>query len=424
MVRIAIKTTGCKVNQADGDRIREALADLPVRFVAPDGQADIVVVNACAVTAAAERDGRAAIHRAIREGRTTLLAGCMAARIARTEGPSGLPDDLRRFPGTRDRAELVAYLRAEVERLAGHAATRADGPPEVRRERARPFVKVQDGCDCDCSYCVVPLVRGPSRSEPTERVLDAVATAARAGAAEVVLTGIDLAAWGRDLAGTPDLAYLLRTVSALGTGLRFRLSSVEPHGLTDGLLDAMAGLDDVCPHLHLPLQSGSDPVLAAMGRPYRAKELADRVRHAATCLPGVAVGYDVIVGFPGETEDDFERTRALLEALPLTYLHVFPFSPRPGTVAAAMADDVPRAVKARRGRALRDLSAARRVERAVALVGADVEVVDIRCRAGRVESLAGDYTRVSRVASTARPGRFRVRIATSDGPTAIAADED
>ncbi len=445
MIRIAFKTTGCKVNQADEESVRRALADLPVEWVSPDQPADVIVVNACAVTQAAERDGRSWVNRGTRAGSSVVLAGCMATRVTRDGGDARLPGDVRVVPGTRDRDLLVQALRDEVARREAAGGSMASVPvdaaaggsmdPEARvpgdarsssphtrtPSRARPLVKVQDGCDCRCAYCIVPLLRGPSRSVPVEAIQPAVLAAARASAAEVVLAGVDLAAWGRDLHGAslPDLVARLR---ALRTGLRFRLSSIEPHGLTDRLLEAMAAGTDVCPHLHVPLQSGCDRVLRAMHRPYATAMLADRVNAFARALPGLSIGMDVIVGFPGETDADFQETRAFLESLPVTYLHVFPYSVRPGTEAASLPGEPDPPVKAARSQVLRDFSAARRAAHAMALVGRDVEVVDVRARAGgHVESLSGDYTRVlRRDASGPRPGRFLLRVASARGADVVA----
>jgi threonylcarbamoyladenosine tRNA methylthiotransferase MtaB len=437
MIRVAIRTTGCKVNQADSDAIRSALAGLPVEFVDAEGGADIVVVNACAVTAAAERDGRAAVFRARRSGAgTVVLSGCMAARLA--GGGDGAPDGVRLFAGTRDRSDLLAFLRAEIGGLANDFRHPADDPfsPSTARFagapgcppggqpstlRSRPLVKVQDGCDCSCSYCVVPRVRGPSRSSDEAQISEQVLATASAGAGEVVITGVDLASWGRDLTAGRALPDLLAGLVAMGTGLRFRLSSLEPHGLDDRLAGLLASSPDLCPHLHVPLQSGSDAVLAAMNRPYRAAELARRVEAFAARVPGIAFGYDVICGFPGETDADFEATRSLLASLPLAYLHVFPFSPRPGTPAASMPGAAPAAERSRRCAVLRAMSARARDARAAGLAGREVEVVDIRLADGGVEALAADYTRVLRQGATGvREGRFRVRVLRADHGRVIA----
>ncbi len=428
-VAISIRTTGCKVNQADGAWIAEALHGLPVRLVAPGEPADLAVVNACTVTAAADRDGRASVYRALRscEG-PVFLTGCLAARIRTWPFPGG--DRVRVVPETRERHALVAALRADVLRLAasGEAAsvptpaTAAD--PRTAPRRARPFLKVQDGCDHACTFCIVPRVRGPSRSVPLPEVLARVRAEAERGASEGVLTGVDLGAWGQDLSPPRALADLLEAVLALRTGMRFRLSSIEPDRLDDRLVDLLAGSPDLCPHLHVPVQSGSDRVLRAMGRRHTAAEVVRLLARAASRVPDLTIGLDVLCGFPGEDDADFDKTLALVRAIPVTYLHVFPFSPRPGTEAASMGLGADRATVAERCAVLRDLSASRRAERARTLRGREVEVVDLRPRpTGGVESLAGPYFKVLRPgAGHVRPGRHQVRVEDARGAVLIASD--
>lgn len=428
---MSLITTGCRVNQSDASRIRARMDGLPVTFVAPGAAADVVVVNACTLTRDADRSARAAVRRGLRAGARTILAGCLATRLDGAEAAALAADGCVVVPGTADREALVDALRRAVADAAGDAgharAARPDGATPAPRdrilaERARPVVKVQDGCDGTCAFCVVPSVRGPAASVPLADVQAAVARAAARGAAEVVLAGIDLASWGRDR-GEGDVAALLAALVAMGTGMRFRLSSIEPRGLDRRLLDRVGTCPDVCPHLHVAVQSGSDRVLAAMRRPDDAGELARRLADARARIPGLALGLDVICGFPGEDEDDFARTVALVQAAGADALNVFPFSPRPGTAAARMRDDVPPAVKARRVAHLRALSDRARRMRAASWIGRSVEVVDVgRPRDGRVASVAADGTPVVRDDSRGpRRGRFLLHVHAADGPTAVAA---
>lgn len=423
-VALSIRTTGCKVNQADGDWIAEALRGLPVRLVAPGEPADLAVVNACTVTAAADRDGRSCVYRALRT--TTgpvFLTGCLAMRLR--AWPFEGAQRVRVVPETRDRDALIAALRAEVAGMAAaedrQGQPRPDPGPSPAPRHARPLIKVQDGCDHECAYCIVPRVRGPSRSVPVAEVLARVRLAADQGASEAVLTGVDLGAWGRDLTPARTLPDLLEALLALGTGMRFRLSSIEPDRLDDRLIDLLAGSPDLCPHLHVPLQSGSDRILRAMRRPHAAAEVATRLARAASVIPDLTLGLDVLCGFPGEDDADFEATLGLVRSLPVTYLHVFPFSPRPGTEAAAMRPGADHAVVAGRCAVLRALSASRRMERAAAMRGREVEVVDIRRRStGEVESLSSSYFKVLRPgAGHVRPGRHVARVADTCGPVLI-----
>ncbi len=421
---MAFITTGCRVNQADATRIRDALADLPVIFVDPRTPADVVVVNACTLTADADRVARAAVRRGLRGGAETFLAGCLATRLHASTPAAPFIDGCRTIPGTADREPLVSALRdavCQAELSAPPSATSEFNFGSIVTERSRPVVKVQDGCDGTCAYCIVPRVRGRATSVPLPDIVTAVAHAAAAGAAEVVLTGIDLASWGRDLGGR-TVSDLLTALLNMGTGMRFRLSSLEPHGMDDRLLDIVGNHPDVCPHLHIPIQSGSDRILSAMGRLGTRRDLLDRLQMARERIPGLALGLDVLCGFPGEQDDDFAQTELLVAEAAADMLHVFPFSPRPGTPAARMDGDVLPAVKAARVARLRSFSEQRRNAHAASLVGRIVEVVDIGRRpGGGVRSVAADGTTVIRTDPRGpRPGRFGLTILAADGATAVA----
>lgn len=422
-VRISIKTTGCKVNQADTADMIRSLADLPVVWVGPGSDSDIAVVNACTVTRAAERDGRNAVYRASRnvEG-PVLLTGCMAVRLVRQQEAPEFDGRVEILPSTGDRPAFIQRLRGAIRDLmdAGNGEKRVDAAIETipLSGRTRPIVKVQDGCNHACSYCIVPLVRGPSTSISVERVVEDVVRATTSGASEVVLAGVDLSSWGRDLPGDVSLPNLLEGLLGLQTGARFRLSSLEPDGLDESLLSLVADSQDICPHFHVPLQSGCDRILGLMSRPYTAAAFEASILRASRRVPGLVLGLDVIGGFPGETDEDFRTTFSFLDGLPFTYLHVFPYSPRPGTEAADLNDDVPHAVRSERCRILRSLSDSRRVLHAMSRIGSRAEVVDIRRRGDdRIESLAEDYSRVfRRTGDELRAHRYAVSVSGSDGP--------
>lgn len=432
-VRITLVTTGCKVNRTDGEAIQLALGDLPVAWVGINDGPDLVIVNACTVTQPAERDGRIAINRGLRSGADVFVTGCLATRLA---GGADDGDTVHIDPravvvgGTADRTAIIKTCRDFI--ISRQTPTSDDDnvmvpPRNVPDRRKRPTIKVQDGCDMKCSYCIVPHVRGPSTSVPLddvkrlidEQTLDRCPSGDFSG--EIVLTGIDLGAWGRDLGG-PTLAGLVSQLIDLYQLPRFRLSSIEPHGLGDDLVRIFKNSPRVCPHIHVPLQSGSDAILAAMNRTYDSAEFIERVRSITNAVEGMALGMDVIVGYPGETDDDFEDTLRVVSTLPTTYLHVFTFSPRPGTAAYGdgQITDLDKAIE--RGRILRRLSAQRRAEHATRLVGKVVEVVDIRSvpDGSYVEALAEDYTRVKIAgARVLEPGMSLVRIVSSEDRTAI-----
>lgn len=384
MACVRIISHGCKANQYDGDAIARALARLGYT-IACDGDADAYVVNTCAVTAAAQAKGRKLIRRLARLHPGAVIATGCAAEVA--------AQSLREVPGVSavignaNKGDVAAAVAAILPppRGQGGAIFSAAG-------RTRPIVKVQDGCDMACSYCVIRLARGPMRSRRAEEVLREMRALADAGVKEIVLTGIRLGAYND---GEHDLAGLIAAAGAVVP--RIRLSSLDVWDLTPALLAAVAGNPSVCPHLHLPLQSGDDGVLRAMRRPYTAREFARRVQMARSAIPGLAVTSDVMVGFPGESEHAFENTVRMVQDLALDGLHVFRYSPRPGTAAAGMPDAVPEQTKSRRSERLLALAGELSLRFAHRFLGQRVEVLfetHDPC-AGTCEGLTRHYLRVS-----------------------------
>jgi len=371
---VAFRTIGCKLNQCETAQMQETLLAEGYRLVHWDSTADIRVVNTCTVTAKSDRTCRHEIRSAKRldPAATVVVTGCYAQ--IDPEAVAAIPGvDL--VLGNLDKLRLVEYL-AEVggsdaagavpEAIgavpARTAAFPAGGAPALSVSPypehpdfegeffshfygyTRAFVKVQTGCDSSCAYCIIPVARGPARSMPVTDVLREVDLLAERGFREVVLTGIDLGSWGRDTGGgtVADLLEALldagrdskSTKSAIG---RYRLSSIEPLEVDEALMTVIeAAGARAAHHFHLPLQSGSDPVLRRMNRPYTAEQYLAVVTQVARRFPDAAIGADVIVGFPGETEADFEATMEFIEHAPLTYLHVFSYSDRPGTRASGM----------------------------------------------------------------------------------------
>ncbi len=418
--RVRLVALGCRASRADSDAVAAGLGD--AFAVAGEGEpADFVVVNTCAVTADADAAARQAIRRAAREHPRARIvaAGCGAALC---------PDALAALPGVAavvaPRAQggipaLLVGLRDGEECLGADAGAFGAAPARpaaaAPARHTRPFLKVQDGCDRRCAYCVVPAARGPSRSLPLD---DALAALAALGARhpEVVLTGVHLGAWGRDLEPRRTLGGLLREAARRGAVRRLRLSSVEPDELPLDVLRDPQVAAAICEHLHLPVQSGSDRVLDAMGRSGGADAFRRAAVEGAAALPGACLGTDLIAGFPGETEADHRATIALVESLPLAYLHVFPYSPRPGTPAAAMPGAIPRDVVRWRVGELRALSDRLWGRFLSAQVGRTLEVVVERLRDGLARGTARGYAPVRwPSAGEARGEVGRVLVTESDG---------
>jgi threonylcarbamoyladenosine tRNA methylthiotransferase MtaB len=396
------------VSRADADALVAGVGG-DVALAAEGERADCVVVNTCSVTADAERAARRAIRRAGREhpGARIVVSGCWAELA---------PRDAASLPGVAAvvGARSQAALPAAVRRACGACADPGGPPAAAPARHTRPFVKVQDGCDRRCAYCVVPAARGPSRSVPLEQAAAHVrALAARH--AEVVLTGVHLGHYGRDLRPRRSLADLLRAVLAGGDVRRLRLSSVDAAELPRELLRAPEAAA-LCPHLHLPLQSGAPRVLAAMRRAERPEDFRAAVEDVAAAWPGACLGTDLIAGFPGETDADHRATVALVEALPLAYLHVFPFSPRPGTAAAVLPARVPGAVVRERAQELLAISDRRWRAFLAGLDRREVEAVVERVEGGVARGIAREWAQVRWPASGEARGEVaRVRVTGHDG---------
>jgi threonylcarbamoyladenosine tRNA methylthiotransferase MtaB len=398
----SIITLGCKVNQYESEAIARRLGcagggGAPWVPAGRGETSDVCVVNTCTVTARAAMQSRQAIRRAVRShpGAKIIVTGCYAQTA---------PGEIERIEGV-DRVIGHSQKDAIPELLLSGAAK--SGDPEVKRpacadiettrqtagaagygaSRTRPFVKIQDGCNAFCTYCIVPHARGRSRSRPPEAVLTEVAGLGRCGYREVVLTGIHLGCYGLDLSPPTSLLALVDRLRSLRAVDRIRLSSIEPAELSDGMIAAAAesaadgdrpggspgGL--LCPHFHVPLQSGDDRILAAMGRPYSAEFFADRVATIHRRIPHAAVGVDVLVGFPGEDGEAFENTYRLVERLPVAYLHVFPFSARKGTPAYTYPQRVPVETVRRRCERMRRLGSLKKEAFYRRFIGRPVEVL-------------------------------------------------
>ena len=362
--RIFGHTLGCRLNAYETEAILEEFRlRCGMERVSDARNATVILVNTCAVTGRSTARSRKAVRSFRRRtGATVVVTGCVAQVT-----PEEFDDqEVMLLPNTsKDRlvdavAETLGITPKRIP-FAGHGknAIFPACAPEVM-SRTRAFLKVQDGCDNRCTYCIVPAARGPSRSQPREMVLKQAEKLTGAGFREILLTGVDLAGYGKDLyRDSYGLIDLVRDLLGIG-GFRLRLSSMEPMGLRAEMLRGLA-FPGVCRHLHIPLQSGSDRILERMGRKYGAEDIRTLFDTALELFPGIGIGSDVIVGFPGETGEDFQRTVELISHPAVAYLHVFPFSPRPGTPAASMHSDMlhPETVT-ERARELRSLSRRKR----------------------------------------------------------------
>ena len=360
-MKYAVVTFGCRVNQADSVGIERQLRALGGRPVAP-GEAELVVVNSCSVTASADQGTRQAIRRIARTNPAARIVatGCYASRAAAEV--AGLPG-VTEVVDNRDKERLADRLRLALERTT---AERFGGGDGACGDTIRPgtagrtgyTLRVQTGCDETCAYCIIPSTRGAGRSVPLPRVTAELDEAAAAGFEEVAVTGVHLGSYGRDLQPRGTLLDLLRLLDAHPSRMLFRLSSLEPMDCGPDVLDLVARSGRFAPHFHLPLQHASDRVLRAMRRPYTGDYYRRLVAGIRERLPDAGIGSDVIVGFPGETDADAELNLAYLRESPLTYLHVFPYSDRPGTDATRMTGKVPGPIVRERGRAVRAVGAA------------------------------------------------------------------
>jgi threonylcarbamoyladenosine tRNA methylthiotransferase MtaB len=377
-----VQNFGCRATQADGAALEAMLSGKGLQSADDRRAADLVVLNTCTVTSSADDDVRQTIRRVHRENPAAriLVTGCYAQRA---------PDELAAMAGVEwvvgnshktQIAEIVTAAPYHGNIHIGDILEQRDflsAPVEdASGDRSRPNLKIQDGCNNRCSFCIIPFVRGRSRSAPAAQVIQQVRGLA-ARSREVVLSGINLGRWGREPGSTMRLADLVRLLLA-ETGIeRLRLSSVEPMDFSDDLLQLMAESPRIATHVHAPLQSGCDRTLRRMHRKYRPRHYADRVQKARTLMPDAAIGADVMVGFPGETDADFEESRQFMDAMPFTYLHVFTYSERPGTPAAEDAAQVPMPVRKERNRILRDLAARKNLAFRERMVGRTLSAVTL-----------------------------------------------
>jgi threonylcarbamoyladenosine tRNA methylthiotransferase MtaB len=435
-----VENFGCRATQADGAAIERQFEQRGLARADAPARSEIVVLNTCTVTASADQDARAAIRRIRRENPhcQIVVTGCYAQRA---------PEEVASLPGVahvignshkHQLAEIVIPSRrndegAGITSRAGFVSLSSltfGGQTEIfvsdifahtellaapvfeggalgtNNDRTRPNLKVQDGCDNRCSFCVIPQVRGQSRSLPLTQIVSEVNALVDAGYREVVISGINLGRWGRDLDRPLRFEDMIREILSRTNLEKLRISSVEPMDWSDELIGLLANSRRIAKHAHVPMQSGSDRVLRAMHRKYRPWHYRDKIERIHAAIPTAAIGADVMVGFPGESETNFDETQRLIEELPFTYLHVFTYSPRPGTPAAVMPDQVPVHVARERNRILRDLVAEKKLAFMQSYVGQTVEAITLNiCDGNSTEALTDNYLKL-RLAGRHKPNQW------------------
>jgi threonylcarbamoyladenosine tRNA methylthiotransferase MtaB len=429
LATFSIENFGCRATHADAAAIERQLLDRGLVRAGSHRDAEIVVLNTCTVTAAADAQARDAIRHihAANLGARIVVTGCYAQRapeeLACLDGvewvvgnshQSAIPDLAVRAASAPSREFLRAPDFVPASALGDDGLSLARGPAKIltgdifeqtevlvappegnESERTRPTLKIQDGCNNRCSYCVIPFVRGKSRSLAPGRVIAEIESLVSAGAREIILSGINLGSYGRDLTPRVSLDQLLRRIVAKTSLERLRLSSIEPMDVTRDFVELIALESRIARHFHMPLQSASDRILKAMHRWYRAAHYERRVEIIRELLPEAAIGADVIAGFPGESDDDFRATAEFVERLPFSYLHVFSFSARPGTAAANLGNEVAPAVIRERARALRALGQRKAAEFRAAHAGHEVRALTLlRKGEGWTEALSGNYLKI------------------------------
>jgi len=471
VARFYIENFGCRATQADGAALERQFLERGLERTSLSREAEIVVLNTCTVTESADKDARAAIRRVRRNnpGCRILVTGCYAQRA---------PQELAALPGVtwvvgnshkHKAAEIAVGSRSlysagtgfvSLEQLTdsslvgapalhvgdifAHTELLAAPVFEAANERTRPNLKVQDGCDNRCSFCVIPYVRGQSRSLPEERVIAEVRTLVDAGYREVVISGINLGRWGRDLnsssqlpvvssqlnlrsqpKGPQRLVDLIRAILELTSLEKLRISSVEPMDWTDELIELMASSPRIAKHAHVPMQSGSDAVLRRMHRKYRPWHYREKIWKIRNAMPYAAIGADVMVGFPGETEAEFAETQRMVEELPFTYLHVFTYSARPGTPAAQHQKQVKPALAKERNGILREIASAKKRAFMQSLLGREVEAITLQTGgAGFTEALTENYLKV-KIGGRHEPNQWlRLHVKTVEGEALVGTQEE
>lgn len=399
-MKVFFQTLGCKVNQYETEAMQKLFEAAGYELAQEISQADIIVVNTCTVTAVSSQKSRQIIRRAAGANKNSVLAvvGCYAqsepAEISKIDGVDVII-------GTKDRVRIVELVEAALKNR-GEKILQVSDVEDIRDfeelphtpHRTRAFLKIEDGCNNFCSYCIIPYVRGRVRSRSLESIRAECLQLKAAGFKEIVLTGIHIGAYGRDFHNKINLVDAIKIVLDAANPLRLRLGSLESAEMTDELIDLIKNDGRICNHVHLPLQSGSDEILKAMRRPYSTKNFAELTARLVREVPNISIGTDLIVGFPGETDKNFAETLEFIQAQLFSKIHVFPYSARVGTVAAKLPNQIPSQIKKfRAGRAL-EISRVKSKNFSEQLIGKTVEIIAETSEGGLVDGLTKNYVRV------------------------------
>ena len=385
------------MNQYETEAMQKLFEAAGYEIATEISEAGVVVVNTCTVTAVSSQKSRQMIRRAAKGNCIVAVVGCYAQsepeEIAKLDGVDVVI-------GTKDRVRIVELVEAAInQREKIFQVSNVEDINEFEElphspHRTRAFLKIEDGCNNFCSYCIIPYVRGRVRSRRLESIREECLQLRAAGYKEIVLTGIHIGAYGRDLSGKINLVDAIRTVLDAANPLRLRLGSLESAEMTDELIDLLRTDPRICNHVHLPLQSGSDEVLRAMRRPYTTKNFAELTARLVEEVPQISIGTDLIVGFPGETDENFSETLDFIRKQPFSKIHVFPYSARQGTIAATLPNQIPPQIKKARASLVLEVSRAKSKAFAERLIGKTVEIIAETSQGGFVDGLTKNYVRV------------------------------
>lgn len=395
--KVFFQTLGCKVNQYETEAMQKLFTAAGYELAEKISDAEVVVVNTCTVTAVSSQKSRQMIRRAAKKNCVLVVVGCYA---------QSAPEEISKIDGvdviigTKDRTRIVELVETVINRRekifqvgnVSEIKTFEELPHSPHRTRA--FLKIEDGCNNFCSYCIIPYVRGRVRSRSLESIRAECLALKAAGFKEIVLTGIHIGTYGRDFHDKINLVDAVKTVLDAANPLRLRLGSIESNEMTDELIDLMKNDSRICNHVHLPLQSGCDEILKAMRRPYTTKNFSELTARLVKEIPEISIGTDLIVGFPGETEENFSETLEFIKAQPFSKIHLFPFSARAGTIAATLPNQIPPQIKkARAGLAL-EVSRTKAKNFSERLIDETVEIIAETSTDGLVDGLTKNYVRV------------------------------